>query len=103
MQRSRRTLGRTQDQIELSKTLPDLADIAAKLLSMHATSCSPERIWSCWRHLYRPNRSSLHYERAEKMLVVSSAAKLLANDMRSEEDMEQELDLAALWSKEDDV
>ena len=40
----------------LSDKLPVLAKAAQRLLAMHATSCGPERNWSEWRSVYRPNR-----------------------------------------------
>jgi hypothetical protein len=47
-------------------------------------------------------RSCLHTDRAEKMLVISSYAKLKANDLRSLEEADDELDLINLWEKNED-
>ena len=43
-------------EVDLVSKLPALARVARRLMSMHATSCGPERNWSEWRAVYRPNR-----------------------------------------------
>jgi hypothetical protein len=43
-------------EVDFSSKLPALAKAASHLLSLHATSCGPERNWSEWRAVYRPNR-----------------------------------------------
>jgi hypothetical protein len=56
---------------KLHRQYPILSSIARQLLSMHATSCSCERLWSLMRWLYRPNRTRLSLEKAEKMATVT--------------------------------
>lgn len=73
---------------------PLLSNVAERLLSMHGTSCGPERNWSEWRWVYRPNRCRLHVERAEKMLVVKSHASLQSKNFTSLESKDMEYDLA---------
>ncbi|DBA98323.1 TPA: hypothetical protein ACH3X1_001241 [Trebouxia sp. C0004] len=75
----------------LGKAFPKLAFAARRLLSLHATSCAPERNWSHWGNLYRKNRSSLGIKRAEKLVFVSFAAKIANKDMKSAETHELEL------------
>ena len=62
-----------------------------RVLSLHATSCAPERNWSLLGQLYRKNRSRLAISRAEKMVFVSSAAKVANRDFKSTEEAELEL------------
>ena len=64
---------------------------AMRVLSLHATSCAPERNWSVLGQLYRKNRSKLGISRAEKMVFVSSAAKVANRDLKSTEEAELEL------------
>ncbi|DBA85946.1 TPA: hypothetical protein ACH3X1_005487 [Trebouxia sp. C0004] len=61
---------------------------AEVMLSLHATSCAPESLWG---QLYRKNRSRLGLLRAEKLVFVSSAAKVKQKDFRSMEEKELEL------------
>ncbi len=50
-----------------------------------------ERNWSLWGQLYRKNRSRLGLLRAEKLVFVSSTAKVKQKDLRSMEEKELEL------------
>ena len=68
-----------------------LAAAARRVLSLHATSCAPERYWSVLGQLYRKNRSSLGISRAENMVFVSSAARVANRDLKSAEEAELEL------------
>lgn len=52
-------------------TYPLLAKAADRLLRMHATSCSSERLWSIMRWTYRKNRTRLDIEKAKKMVAIS--------------------------------
>jgi len=76
---------------QLGKDYSALAGLALRVLSLHATSCAPERNWSLWGQLYRKNRSRLGLLRAEKLVFVSSAAKVKQKDMRSMDEKELEL------------
>ncbi|DBB07197.1 TPA: hypothetical protein ACH3X1_011764 [Trebouxia sp. C0004] len=76
---------------QLGKDYSTLAGLVLRLLSLHATSCAPERNWSLWGQLYRKNRSRLGLLRAEKLVFVSSAAKVKQKDLRSMEEKELEL------------
>jgi hypothetical protein len=71
---------------QLAKKYPLLAKVADRVLSLHATSCAPERNWSKWRWVYRENRSRLLLERAEKMIFVSSHAALKARKLKVDDD-----------------
>lgn len=59
----------------MGKNYPTLSPVARRLLSLHATSCAPEKNWSQWGTMYRKDRSSLAFRRAEKLIAVSSAAR----------------------------
>ena len=75
----------------LGKEYKALAAAARRVLSLHATSCAPELNWSVLGQLYRKNRSSLGISRAEKMVFVSSAAKVANRDFKSTAEAELEL------------
>ena len=75
----------------MGKEYPAISAVARVLLSLHATSCAPERNWSLWGRLYRKDRSRLALSRAEKLVAVSSAAKVAHKDLRSSEVKEMEL------------
>lgn len=47
----------------MRQAYPLLTDIAARLLSLHATSCASERNWSLWRFVSRDNRTRLQLSR----------------------------------------
>jgi hypothetical protein len=55
----------------LKKECSQLARIAPRLLMLHATSCSTERLWSLLRWVCRDNRSRLGVEKARKMAIIS--------------------------------
>jgi len=73
-------------KLKLAKTYPTLAKIAIRLLSMHATSCSCERLWSLMRWIYRPNRTRLSLEKAEKVAMVTLAEWLKQRILREDFD-----------------
>ena len=75
----------------LGKAYKALAPIALRVLSLHATSCAPERNWSLLGQLYRKNRSRLGIRRAEKLVFISSAAKVANKELISSEEAELEL------------
>ena len=75
----------------LGKTYKALAPVAMRVLSLHATSCAPERNWSLLGQLYRKNRSRLGIRRAEKLVFISSAAKVANKELVSSEEAELEL------------
>ncbi|DBA79984.1 TPA: hypothetical protein ACH3X1_008187 [Trebouxia sp. C0004] len=75
----------------LARSIKALAVAAMRVLSLHATSCAPERNWSVLGQLYRKNRSRLGISRAGKMVFVSSAAKVANRDLKSSEEAELEL------------
>ena len=78
-------------QGHLGKAYPAVAGVARRVLSLHATSCAPERNWSLLGQLYRKNRSRLAIARAEKLVFISSAAKVARKDRKSAEEQELEL------------
>lgn len=68
-----------------------------RILSLYTTSAAPERNWSQWGKMYRKDRSSLAFTRAEKLIAVSSAAKLAYKDTKKTcEVQEMELLCAAV-------
>jgi len=75
----------------MGKVYPTLSPVARRLLSLHATSAAPERNWSHWGRMYRKDRSSLALTRSEKLVAVSSAAKVANKDNISWEEKEMEL------------
>ena len=58
-----------------AKLYPLLARAAARLLSMHSTSCSAERNWSGWGALYQKARNRLALERASKLMYIRGNCK----------------------------
>lgn len=83
-------------QGRLGKEYKALAVAAMHVLSLHATSCAPERNWSVLGQLYRKNRSRLGTSRADKMVFVSSAAKVANKDLKSTEEARLELRCSAI-------
>ena len=80
------------------RSYPLLTDVALRLLSMHATSCSAERNWTGWRYLCGDNRRRLLLEKvrlctnsvlawiltwlgaqAEKLVFIASMAAVTKN------------------------
>lgn len=81
----------------MGKEYTTLGPIARRILSLHTTSAAPERNWSQWGKMYRKDRSSLAFTRAEKLIAVSSAAKLAYKDTKKTcEVQEMELLCAAV-------
>lgn len=62
---------------------PQLAQVALRLLSMHATSCASERNWSLWGSIYVKSRNRLAIARAEKLVFIrgNSSSSTLMEDM----------------------
>ena len=46
-----------------------------RLLSFHVTSCSAERNWSTWGHLYKSVRNRLALTRAEMLVMVQCSER----------------------------
>ena len=69
---------------DMGKEYTTLGPIARcdRILSLHTTSAAPERNWSQWGKMYCKDRSSLAFTRAEKLIAVSSAAKLAYKDTK---------------------
>ena len=65
---------------------PTIALVAHRLLSMHATSCAPERNWSHWGNIYSKKQSSMKLSTAEKFTFVESAAKIAYKDLKGAEE-----------------
>ena len=91
----------------LSAQYPQLSKIASRLMSLHATSCATERLWSFLRWVYRANRSSLGVEKARKMALVSFLRRAQGKeDLPFEPDMLlesfNEEEMAALEDSEDE-
>ena len=55
---------------------PLLTNVALRLLSLHATSCSSERNWSLWRFVCRDNRRRLGLERVSICLPFVEQTRL---------------------------
>jgi hypothetical protein len=54
---------------------PELQDVAARLLSAHATSAATERNWSLWGRMYCAARSSLGKDHAKTLIAICAAEK----------------------------
>jgi hypothetical protein len=54
---------------------PFLAEVASRALSMHATSCAPERNWSLWGNVYTKARNRLAVTKAEKLIYIRMNSK----------------------------
>ena len=49
---------------------PLLSKVAARVLSMHATTAASERNWSLWGRNYAKGRASLRMETADKVIFI---------------------------------
>ena len=49
---------------------PLLAQVAVRVLGMHATTCAAERNWSLWGRTYAKGRSALLVDTAEKVIFI---------------------------------
>ena len=64
-----------QAWVKVGCDVAELRDVAAKLLSCHATSAATERNWSLWGRTYNSARSSLGMERAKAMIAICAQEK----------------------------
>ena len=55
--------------------VPELREVAVRLLSAHATSAAPERNWSLWGCIYCAAHSALGMERAKALIAICAAEK----------------------------
>jgi hypothetical protein len=55
--------------------MPELRDVALRLLSAHATSAASERNWCLWESIYCTSQSSLGMERAMALIAICAAKK----------------------------
>jgi hypothetical protein len=55
--------------------VPELRDVALRLLSAHATSAAPERNWSLWGRVYCAARSALGMQRAKALIAICAAER----------------------------
>jgi hypothetical protein len=62
--------------------MPELLEVAKRLLLAHATIASSERNWPLWERLYEASRSALGLHRAKILISICQAkkAKLPASD-----------------------
>ena len=60
---------------------PLLAAATARLLSLHASSCSAERNWSAWGRTFVPLRNRLSHAVAEKMIFIKGNLAKPVQDM----------------------
>jgi len=60
----------------LGGVFPELSKIAVRLLSLHCTSCSVERLWSVLRNVKRDNRTRLGTEKTKKLIMVGADERL---------------------------
>ena len=60
----------------LADEFPELSKIAGRLLSLHCTSCSVERLWSVLRNVKRDNRTRLGAEKTKKLIMVGADERL---------------------------
>lgn len=75
--RDRGTVPSSRERIALwtkfGSEVPELRNVALRLLSAHATSASAERNWSLWGRIYSAARSSLGMERAKALIAICAA------------------------------
>ena len=64
-----------------SEKFPLLAAASARLLSLHASSCSAERNWSAWGRTFVPLRNRLSHAVAEKMVFIKGNLAKPVQDM----------------------
>ena len=76
---------------------PTLSKVAARLLMLHATSCSSERMWSLLRWIYSDQRLLLATGKAEKLLYIAVTKQL---ERRQEDVADADVLLAALLEEE---
>jgi hypothetical protein len=55
--------------------VPELRDVALRLLSAHATSAAPEGNWSLWGRVYCATRSALGMQRAKALIAICAAER----------------------------
>jgi hypothetical protein len=55
---------------KFGSAVPELRDVALRLLSAHATSAAPERNWSLWGRVYCAARSALGMQRAKALIAI---------------------------------
>jgi hypothetical protein len=55
--------------------VPELRDVALRLLSAHATNAAPERNWSLWGRVYCAARSALSMQRAKALVAICAAER----------------------------
>jgi hypothetical protein len=60
---------------KFGEDIPELRNVAVRLLSAHATSAASERNWSLWGRTYCAARSSLGMQRAKALIAICSAEK----------------------------
>ena len=72
----------------LGQRYPALADVAKRILRMHATTCASERNWSLWGNLFTKARNRLGKERAEKLIYVRQNINVLQKSRVSVNDEE---------------
>jgi hypothetical protein len=59
--------------LQVAKAFPWMATAAPGLLSLHATSCAAERIWSKWGLVFNGKlRNGLDVQRAAKMIFIAA-------------------------------
>lgn len=85
---------------ELSQMYPKLAAVAGKLLSLHATACSVERMWISVRWVLRDNRLSMVGKTVQNLVFVS-AARRLRESLAADEPSDGDLLLADLVAEEE--
>ena len=60
----------------LRREFPALSTIAGRLLALHATSCSTERMWSLLRWIYSDQRLLLATDKARMLLYIAVTKRL---------------------------
>lgn len=56
----------------MKATYPQLAYVACRVLSMHATTAASERDWSLWGAIYYKSRNRLSVDHAGKLVYIKS-------------------------------
>jgi hypothetical protein len=60
---------------KFGSAVPELRDVAKRLLLAHATSAASERNWSLWGRIYKASRSTLGMRRATSLIAICQAQK----------------------------
>jgi hypothetical protein len=79
MKRDRVVVANSKERVtvwsKFGEDIPELRNVAVRLLSAHATSAASERNWSLWGRTYCAAPSPLGMQRAKALIAIFSAEK----------------------------